>query len=217
MKVTSLEDAKGALQCGLDGLVVEAPQGPNRITPSLMSLLPEIVDAVRLPVIASGNIADGRSLAASLTLGAEAVRIGTPFLAAVEADAEAEYERRFGPSSIEGTALVELFSREWPEEPAPAANSRSTQTRVYTEVENRPVAAGPIPADEAAAEHGLTLTKLTRVLSTEREVVFEQDDFEGNEKKETKVKIRAAAEIIREMTGEAEQILARYAPLVAVA
>ena len=88
---------KGALQCGLDALVVQASEGgPGCSTTSLMTLLPAVVDLTSMPVIASGSIVDGRGLAAVMTLGAEAVRCGTRFLSATEADAQSEYERRVG-------------------------------------------------------------------------------------------------------------------------
>jgi NAD(P)H-dependent flavin oxidoreductase YrpB (nitropropane dioxygenase family) len=189
MKVTSIDEAKGALQCGLDGLVVEAVQGiPGRPGAGLMSLLPSIVDAVRVPVIAAGNIVNGRALAASLALGAEAVRCGTRFLSAAEADAQSEYERRFGPSTIDGTVLTELFSREWPEDSAPVVK--------------------PHP--------GAVMPKLSAILAPEsgEDRAGKMLDEDGAAEIRN---IQPAAEILDEMTREAEQILSRYNPLVAVA
>jgi NAD(P)H-dependent flavin oxidoreductase YrpB (nitropropane dioxygenase family) len=198
MKVNSLDEAKGALQCGLDGLVVEAVQGgPSRHAPSLMSLLPSIVDAVRLPVIASANILDGRGLAASLALGAEAVRCGTRFLTAAEADAQSEYDRRFGPATIDGTVLTELFSREWPEDSMPV-------------VKNRAFADG-------SSGSAAVMSKLSAVLTPENDEERIENTFYASESGEAERNIQPAAEILEEMTREAEQILARYTTLVAVA
>lgn len=219
MKASSLEEAKGALQCGLDGLVVEAPQGgPSRHSAGLMSLLPAIVDAVRLPVIASGNIVDGRGLAASLTLGAEAVRCGTRFLTAAEADAESEYDRRFGPSTIDGTVLMDLFSREWPEDPAPAVKTRVVRDWAYREIEAKAAVAGSgSAADGSLAGRGVPMSKLAAVLSPESEEAFGENGSNYDASVETTRKTQPAAEIMEEMTREAKQILARYRPLVAVA
>ena len=52
----------------------------------LFSLLPQVVDAVKVPVIAAGGIADGRAIAAAIMLGASGVLVGTAFLRCAEAD-----------------------------------------------------------------------------------------------------------------------------------
>jgi nitronate monooxygenase len=54
--------------------------------PGLFSLLPQVVDAVRVPVVAAGGVADGRTAAAAFMLGASAVQVGTAFLPCEEAD-----------------------------------------------------------------------------------------------------------------------------------
>jgi hypothetical protein len=58
----------------------------ERDQPGLFALLPQMVDAVRVPVIAAGGIADGRTVAAAFVLGASAVQLGTAFLRCEEAD-----------------------------------------------------------------------------------------------------------------------------------
>ena len=60
----------------------------------LMALLPQVVDAVNVPVIAAGGIADGRGIAAALILGASAVQIGTGFLRSPEAMMHPAYADR---------------------------------------------------------------------------------------------------------------------------
>lgn len=59
-----------------------------------MPLLPQVVDAVKLPVIGAGGIADGRGLAAALALGAQGVQMGTRFVCATECTAHQNYKMR---------------------------------------------------------------------------------------------------------------------------
>jgi nitronate monooxygenase len=76
----------------------------------LFSLLPEVCDAVDIPVIAAGGIADGRGIAAAFALGAEGVQIGTAFLACEESNAPpAHREALFGSRAVP-TVLTRAFS-----------------------------------------------------------------------------------------------------------
>ena len=72
-------------RAGADALVAEGTEAGGHIGElTTMALVPQIVDAVDIPVIAAGGIADGRGLAAALMLGAEGVQMGTVFLASDE-------------------------------------------------------------------------------------------------------------------------------------
>jgi nitronate monooxygenase len=75
-----------------------------------MALVPQIVDAVDIPVIASGGIMDGRGIAASLMLGAAAVQMGTAFLPCAEAGAPAVHTQAVLTSQAEDTAITAAFS-----------------------------------------------------------------------------------------------------------
>jgi nitronate monooxygenase len=76
----------------------------------LLALLPQIVDAVRVPVIATGGIADGRSIAAAFALGASAVQSGTAYLLCPEASISPLYRQALQESRNHETALTNLFS-----------------------------------------------------------------------------------------------------------
>jgi nitronate monooxygenase len=76
----------------------------------LMALLPQVVDAVRIPVIASGGIMDGRGIAAALALGAVAVQMGTAFLVTSESGASESYKKRILESHDESTVFTSAFS-----------------------------------------------------------------------------------------------------------
>lgn len=119
---TTVEEAKLAEQAGADAVVAQGSEaGGHRGTFSLathpdgaqigtMSLVPQVVDAVRIPVIAAGGIADGRGLVAALALGAEAVQIGTRFLLAEEAGTHPAYQQKVIDSNEEQTVITKSFS-----------------------------------------------------------------------------------------------------------
>ncbi len=75
-----------------------------------MALVPQIVDAVDVPVIAAGGIADGRGMAAALLLGAAAVQIGTAFLRTPEATTSAVHRQALALGSDSGTRLTNVFT-----------------------------------------------------------------------------------------------------------
>ena len=74
------------------------------------ALVPQIVDAVQVPVIAAGGIADGRGIAAALALGASAVQIGTAYLFSPEAKVSAPHARALATATDEDTELTNLFT-----------------------------------------------------------------------------------------------------------
>lgn len=76
----------------------------------LMSLLPEVVDAVKIPVIAAGGIMDGRGIAAVLGLGARAVQMGTAFLTTTEAGVHPAYRARLLQANATDTQMTLTFS-----------------------------------------------------------------------------------------------------------
>ena len=74
------------------------------------ALVPQIVDAVRVPVIAAGGIADGRGIAAALALGASAVQIGTAYLFCPEAKVSAPHRAALADARDEDTEITNLFT-----------------------------------------------------------------------------------------------------------
>lgn len=76
----------------------------------LAALLPEAVDAVKIPVVAAGGIMDGRGIAAALTLGACAAQLGTAFLATPEAGVHPAYRERLLRANATDTRLTRAFS-----------------------------------------------------------------------------------------------------------
>ncbi|MGX4685831.1 enoyl-[acyl-carrier-protein] reductase FabK [Vagococcus sp. JNUCC 83] len=93
--VASVAQAKRMEKEGADAVVVEGMEGGGHIGKSTtMTLVPQVVDAVSIPVIAAGGIGDGRGVAAALMLGAKAVQLGTRFLVSKESIAHDHFKTK---------------------------------------------------------------------------------------------------------------------------
>jgi len=119
---TTVAEAQELEQTGIDAIVAQgADAGGHRGTfdpdlPGLvgtMSLVPQIVDAVSVPVIASGGIMDGRGVVAALALGASAVQMGTAFLTTRESGAPEVYKQSVLAATDDSTTLTRAFSGRW--------------------------------------------------------------------------------------------------------
>lgn len=93
--VASVALAKRMERYGADAVVAEGTESGGHIgSQTTMTLVPQVVDAVSIPVIAAGGIGDGRGFAAAMMLGAEAVQMGTRFVVAKESIVHANYKER---------------------------------------------------------------------------------------------------------------------------
>ena len=93
--VASVAMAKRMVRYGADAVVAEGMEAGGHIgNQTTMALIPQIVDAVNIPVIAAGGIGDGRGVAASFMLGAEGVQMGTRFVVADESIVHDNYKDR---------------------------------------------------------------------------------------------------------------------------
>ena len=93
--VASVAMAKMLERAGADAIIAEGCESGGHIgSTTTMALLPQVVDAVSVPVIGAGGIGDGRGIAAAFMLGAEAVQMGTRFLVATEAITHENYKNK---------------------------------------------------------------------------------------------------------------------------
>lgn len=93
--VASVALAKRMEKYGADAVVAEGCESGGHIgSQTTMTLVPQVVDAVSIPVIAAGGVADGRGMAAAMMLGAEAVQVGTRFVASTEAVVHENYKEK---------------------------------------------------------------------------------------------------------------------------
>jgi NAD(P)H-dependent flavin oxidoreductase YrpB (nitropropane dioxygenase family) len=117
MQVGSPAEAVAAVETGADAVVAQGFEagGHNRSVAGTMTLVPAVVDAVDVPVVAAGGVADGRGLAAVLALGAAGALLGTRFLMSTEADAAADYRERIAAAGVGDTAHNNVFGLEVPD------------------------------------------------------------------------------------------------------
>jgi len=110
--VLAASHALSAVKAGADGLILAgAEAGGLRTTgseSSTMVLVPLVADAVDVPIVAAGGIADSRGYRAALALGAQGVQVGTRFLASQESPADAEWKKAIIACTDGGTGLVPL-------------------------------------------------------------------------------------------------------------
>jgi nitronate monooxygenase len=120
--VANVKDARAAAGAGVDVVVAQGFEaGGHRSTGAkaasaesagigTLALVPQIVDAVKVPVVAAGGIADGRGLAAALALGASGILLGTRFVATRESMAQEFYKKALLENEAEATTVTDAFS-----------------------------------------------------------------------------------------------------------
>jgi nitronate monooxygenase len=118
-QVGSAEEAANAVGAGCDYVVVQGTEagGHVRGTQSLDDVLADTLDRVEVPVVAAGGIGTRERVAALLTAGASAVRVGTRFVAAQESNAHPEYIARLIAATAQDTVITEAFGANWPNAP----------------------------------------------------------------------------------------------------
>src|SRR5271170_1263372 len=133
--VPSLRAALKAVDAGVDGLVVEGGEGggfKNTRPVSSMVLLPLVCSKVKVPVIAAGGIADGRTMAAAFALGAEGVQMGTRMVSAAESPVHENWKNAILAAKETDTVFLNRFG------PGPAL--RALRTEKTTKLEKEPPA-----------------------------------------------------------------------------
>lgn len=107
--VAVVDMAKKAEAVGVDGVIAVGFEGGGHVgrdEVATMVLVPQVVDAVKIPVIAAGGIGDGRGLVAAMALGAEGIQMGTRFLATKECPIEETYKQAILEAKDNGTIIA---------------------------------------------------------------------------------------------------------------
>jgi nitronate monooxygenase len=160
---TTVDEAIALERAGVDAIAAQGSEaGAHRGTflhsfessmIGTMSLVPQLVAAIRVPVIASGGIMNGRGIAAALELGASAVQMGTAFLVTDECGIAESYKRAVMSASEHSTKITRAFSGR----PARGIVNRAMET-----IEQEPLAILPYPYQNA-------LTRPMRSAATEQD------------------------------------------------
>lgn len=118
-QVGSVEEAKQAVAAGCDLIALQGVEagGHVRGTRGLFSLLAEVREAVSIPIIAAGGIATPRTAAMALACGAQAVRVGTRFVATHESGYHPDYIQAIVDADSDATQYTEKFSVMWEDAP----------------------------------------------------------------------------------------------------
>ncbi len=212
MQVGSVDRAREAVGIGADAVLAQGREagGHNRSDVALFSLVPALVDAIApVPVIAAGGIADGRTVAAALALGAEAVCVGTRLVASHEAYAHGEYKRRIVTAAAADIARTSLFGPEWPDQPMRVIRNRVVEEWAGQDTRTPPAPDPPqIIGRTLIGGQEYPMPKFTAVLPTpDTTGDFEEMCLAAGESAGLVREIKPAGEIVHEIMSEAERII----------
>jgi NAD(P)H-dependent flavin oxidoreductase YrpB (nitropropane dioxygenase family) len=173
--------------------------GHVRGTTSLLPLLPLVLDAVRVPVVAAGGIATARTLAAVLAAGAGAARMGTRFVATTESGAHPAYVAALLAASAADTCLTEAFSVMWPDAPHRVLRSAVDAAQALTD---------EIVGELHHAGQVIPIPRLSVIVPTAGTTGrIDAMALYAGESVEHVTSVRPAAEIIAELVSGAERLL----------
>lgn len=128
--IPSVALAKRMERCGVDAVIAEGCESGGHVGElTTMALVPQVVDAIHLPVIAAGGIGDGRGMAAAFMLGAKGIQVGTRFLVAKECHIPESYKQRvISASDIDAVVTGRLTGH-------PVRSLRNQLTRQFMKAE----------------------------------------------------------------------------------
>ena len=189
--VASVAMAKRMERYGADAVVAEGMEAGGHIgNQTTTALIPQIVDAVNIPVIAAGGIGDGRGIAASFMLGAEGVQMGTRFVVADESIVHENYKNRI----VKAKDIDSVVTGQSTGHPVRCLRNQMTKEYIKKEQEG-------VPFEE--------LERMT--LGSLRKAVMDGDILNGTvmagQIAGLVSKRQSCKEILQEIMGEAEKLL----------
>ncbi len=149
--VGAVRHAEKAVADGVEVVIASGADGGGHVgTVGTAALVPAVVDAVDVPVLAGGGLADGRGLVAALALGAEGVWMGTRFIATVEARAHRNYKTAITATDASGTVVTRAHSGK----PCRLIRNRFTDSWAGREAEIEPYPLQALHVGHPASELG---------------------------------------------------------------
>ena len=205
-QIGSNGEAIAAAKAGCDLIVAQGIEAGGHIRGKigLMSLLDQVLDSVKVPVLAAGGIGSGRTMAAALAAGASGVRVGTRFIASEESEAHPQYQKALIHAEPEDTVVTEVFSENWPNAPHRVLRSSIEAAQAFK---------GEIVGQRRLASSGeIAPTKRFESITITRDTTgtLEAMPHWAGESVSSVEKIQPAAAIINELVSEAERLLQNW-------
>ncbi len=198
----TVRHAVAGAEAGLDAVIAQGTEaGGHTGKVAGMALIPQIVDAVEIPVIAAGAIIDGRGLAAALALGAQGVWMGTRFIASQEAHAGALYKQVILDAAETDTIVTRCYS---------GKTMRVYRNDYVAEWETRPQDIKPFPAQAMLSHQARVMGGIAgQIEGLERDrSCFAMGQGAGGIKD-----VPTCREIVERVMAEAEAVIGRVAAL----
>lgn len=189
--------ARRAEEAGADAVVAQGTEaGGHTGEVGGFALIPQIVDAVKIPVLAAGSIVDGRGVVAALALGAQGVVIGTRFIASAEATAAREYQDAIVRAADDSTVRTRCYT---------GKPARTIRNPYIAEWERDPSRIQPFPQQAAySSKQGLMEYMGTRGVCDPGRTFMPAGQGSGSIRD-----VRPAGEILRAIVEDAERVAAQ--------
>jgi nitronate monooxygenase len=202
-QVGSVGEATAARDAGCDIVIAQGVEAGGHVRGhvGLVPLLSAVLDTVDVPVIAAGGIGSARTAAAAFAAGADAVRVGTRFVATLEADAHPDYAAALVDAGADDTILTNTFSVMWPD--APHRVLRSCVDRAHA-LDSETVGEVEI-ADTAMPVPRFSVLVPTRTTSGAVDAMA----LYAGESVQDVVGVVPARDVVAEIIGGAEELLRR--------
>jgi len=189
--IASVAHAKRVERQGADAVVAEGTEAGGHIGElTTMVLVPQVFDAVSIPVVAAGGIADGRGVVAAFALGAEGVQVGTRFVCAAESPAHEAYKRAIIEATDRSTVVTGRSTGH------PVRCIRNKLTKKFEELES-----------SGASIEELEALGTGRLRAAVIDGDVEWGSVMAGQSAGLVKKVQPAAEIIRELFDDAERVL----------